>query len=371
MAPYFTDQSFIMSSSPDKTPSTIARYTAASILIGFLSLFCYYAYPPVSSTPGLTTSMHGYTTPLALTAFYLLSLPSLRYVTETYLAPRYDMKALLTESMIIYNIAQVFLNGWIVYVIVNAVVNGGHPLIGSRSLNGVAINSGASYAVWVHYCDKYLEFFDTYFMVLRGKMDQVSFLHIYHHTTIAWAWWIAVRFSPGGDIYFGALLNSFIHVLMYSYYALALLKVHCPWKRFLTQAQLLQFTSVVIYTIVTAHQHYYYVPHEAIEGEQPSLRTYYYCCMVQVFEMVSLFILFSLFYKKKYSKKNKKGDQNSTQSSLAAKESIEDECHKAMGEISVAAKEVAGHAAKDASKFVGTATRAVKRTNGKSRVGVM
>lgn len=360
-----------MSSSPDKTPSIIARYTTASILVGFLSLFCYYAYPPASATPGLTAPMHGYATPLALTAFYLLSLPSLRYVTETYLAPRYDMKLLLTEAMVIYNVAQVLLNGWMVYAMVNALVNGGHPFMGSRSLSGVSISSGASYAVWVHYCDKYLEFFDTYFMVLRGKMDQVSFLHIYHHTTIAWAWWIAVRFSPGGDIYFGALLNSIIHVLMYSYYVLALLKVHCPWKRFLTQAQLLQFTSVVIYTIATARQHYYYVPHEAIEGEQPSLKTYYLCCVVQVFEMVSLFILFSFFYKRKYSKKHEKGKRISRQSAAAAKESIEDECHKAMGEISVAAKEVAENAAKDASKFVGTATRAVKRKNGTSRVGAI
>jgi len=37
----------------------------------------------------------------------------------------------------------------------------------------------ASYAVWVHYCDKYLEFFDTYFMVLRGKMDQVRLFCLY------------------------------------------------------------------------------------------------------------------------------------------------------------------------------------------------
>jgi len=239
--------------------------------------------------------------------------------------------------------------------------------MGSRSLTGVSISSGSSYAVWVHYCDKYLEFFDTYFMVLRGKMDQVSVLHIYHHTTIAWAWWFAVRFSPGGDIYFGALLNSSIHVLMYSYYALALLKVPCPWKRYLTQAQLLQFTSVVIYTMATAYQHYHYVPHEAIEGEQPSLTTYVYCCVVQVFEMVSLFILFCLFYKRKYAKKQKKGEANNRRQLLAAKESNEDECHKAMGEISVAAKEVAEYAAKDASILVGTAKRAVKITSGKGR----
>lgn len=356
-----------MCSHPDKTPSPLARYTTASIFIAILSLWSYHAYPPKTATPGLTSEMHDYKVPLALTAFYLISLPTLKWFTENFLAPRYDMKLLLTESMVIYNVAQVFLNGWMVYAMVNAVVNGGHPFIGSRSLSGMAIHSGASYAVWVHYCDKYLEFLDTYFMILRGKMDQVSFLHIYHHTTIAWAWWIALRYSPGGDIYFGALLNSIIHVMMYSYYALALMKVSCPWKRFLTQAQLLQFTSVVIYTISTAYLHYYYVPHEAIEGEQPSLMTYYFCCAVQVFEMVSLFVLFSLFYKRKYSKKNSEGKSDSKSST---KES-EDQCHKAMGEISVAAKEVAGHAAKDAGKFVATATKAVKRSNGSSRVGVM
>ena len=86
------------------------------------------------------------------------------------------MKLLLTESMIIYNVAQVALNGWMVHAIIDALVYRGHPFIGSRSLSGVAISSGSSYAVWVHYCDKYLEFFDTYFMVLRGKMDQVSYV---------------------------------------------------------------------------------------------------------------------------------------------------------------------------------------------------
>jgi len=360
-----------MSASPDKTPSVTARYTTAAILVGFFALFGAHALPPASATPGLTAPMHGPATPLALTAGYLLSLPALRYVTDRYLAPRYDMKALLTEAMVLYNVAQVLLNGWMVYAIVRALVVGGHPFIGSRGLTGAAIGSGASYACWVHYCDKYLEFFDTYFMILRGKMDQVSFLHIYHHATIAWAWWFAIRFSPGGDVYFGALLNSVIHVLMYSYYALALLKVRCPWKRYLTQAQLLQFTSVVVYTVATAYRHYRYLPHEAIAGEQPSWTTYWHCCAVQVWEMVSLFILFSIFYKKKYTKKPRGAEGRDRQATPTTKETLEDECHKAMGEISVAAKEVAGHAAKDASKLVGTARRAVKRTNGASRVGAM
>ncbi|KAL7553236.1 hypothetical protein ACHAWF_016497 [Thalassiosira exigua] len=340
----------------DKTPSLAARYTAASVLVGFLSAWSYCAFPSASSTPGLTAPMHSYRVPLALTAFYLVSLPSLRWFTDKFLATRYDMKLLLTEAMIVYNVAQVLLNGWMVYAMIDAVLNKGHPFIGSRSLVGVAVNSGASYAVWAHYCDKYLEFFDTYFMILRGKMDQVSFLHIYHHTTIAWAWWIAMTYSPGGDIYFGALLNSFIHVLMYSYYALALLKVRCPWKRYLTQAQLLQFTSVVVYTFATAYKQYKELPHEAIEGERPSLNTYLFCCVVQVLEMVSLFVLFMVFYKKSYAKKGGKKKDSTTKES-------EDQCHKAMGDISTAAKEVAGHAAKDAGKFVQSATNVVKRTN--------
>nr|AAV67800.1 polyunsaturated fatty acid elongase 2 [Thalassiosira pseudonana] len=349
-----------MCSSPpsqSKTTSLLARYTTAALLLLTLTTWCHFAFPAATATPGLTAEMHSYKVPLGLTVFYLLSLPSLKYVTDNYLAKKYDMKSLLTESMVLYNVAQVLLNGWTVYAIVDAVMNRDHPFIGSRSLVGAALHSGSSYAVWVHYCDKYLEFFDTYFMVLRGKMDQVSFLHIYHHTTIAWAWWIALRFSPGGDIYFGALLNSIIHVLMYSYYALALLKVSCPWKRYLTQAQLLQFTSVVVYTGCTGYTHYYHTKHGADET-QPSLGTYYFCCGVQVFEMVSLFVLFSIFYKRSYSKKNKSGGKDSKKNDDG---NNEDQCHKAMKDISEGAKEVVGHAAKDAGKLVATASKAVKR----------
>lgn len=126
-------------------------------------------------------------------------------------------------------------------------------------------------------------------------------------------------------------------------------------------AQLIQFTSVVIYTVCTAYLHYYNVPHEAIEGVQPSLRTYYTCCLVQVFEMVSLFILFSLFFQKKYSSSKKSGGKKmlkKSTSSMSVKDDA-DQCQKAMGEISTAAKD----AAQVAAKNVKVATQAVKRTN--------
>jgi len=200
------------------------------------------------------------------------------------------VKVLLKETMVVYNGGQVLLNGWMVYRFLDAVINKGHPFIGDLYTS----NTGATFAVWIHYMDKYLEFFDTFFMVLRGRMDQVSFLHIYHHISIAWAWWFAMLCFPGGDAYFGALLNSWIHVMMYSYYTLSLLKFSCPWKRYITQAQLLQFTSVVVYTAFS-----FVVVYR--EGEAEA--RHYACFAVQTFEMVSLFYLFSLFYSRAYKKK--------------------------------------------------------------------
>jgi len=311
-------------------------------MTGCLAVWGKYAFPPEDATPGLTAPLQSWRVPCALTLFYLVSLPALRYFTERFLAPRYDMKLLLTESMVIYNVAQVGLNGWMVYRIINALQNG-HPFIGDVS----TISTGASYAVWVHYCDKYLEFFDTYFMVLRGKMDQVSFLHIYHHTTIAWAWWIAFVCCPGGDVYFGALLNSIIHVMMYSYYALALLKVSYPWKKYLTMAQLLQFASVVIYSACCLRTNY-------VKGQAST--KFYIAVVTQVFEMVSLFVLFSFFFKRSYAKKQNKGA-----STKSAAEEAEDQCQKAVSTFTEASKELAGTAAKDASKLMASAQSAIQK----------
>jgi hypothetical protein len=101
-----------------------------------------------------------------------------------------------------------------------------------------------------------------------------------------------LKLYPGGDIYFGALLNSWIHVMMYSYYTLSLLQIQCPWKKYLTMAQLAQFMSVVAYSIFSMA----YMPKE---GNWK----HYLAYSVQVFEMVSLFVLFMGFYRKAYSKK--------------------------------------------------------------------
>ena len=341
-------------------PGVIPRYICLSILVGVFAVWHKYTFiVEEEGVPSLDFPLHSFHIPLFLTVTYLVSLPILNKFVSNYLAPRYDMKALLFESMVFYNVAQVCMNVWMVWRFINAVLNRGHPFIGSVD----AASAGTTFAIWVHYTNKYLEFLDTYFMVLRGKMEQVSvvffvwhlkyfslvphlwqtsskfqvsFLHVYHHTTIAWAWWAGLHLMPGGDSYFGALLNSMIHVMMYSYYCLALFKISCPWKRYLTQAQLAQFTIVVIYSFICI----------TMWGEKRDWKGVS-CIFIQVGEMTSLFVLFARFYKKSYKKKSRNGKKE------------EDECSKAMGAISNSATEGLRSAAKETNKIVSKANSIV------------
>ncbi|XP_041365542.1 elongation of very long chain fatty acids protein 4-like isoform X2 [Gigantopelta aegis] len=106
-------------------------------------------------------------------------------------------------------------------------------------------------ALWWFYFSKLLEMLDTIIFILRKKNNQVSFLHVYHHATMFPIWWIGVKWVAGGQSFFGAMINSFIHVIMYSYYGLAALgpqfQKYLWWKRYLTKLQLIQFMAGIIH----------------------------------------------------------------------------------------------------------------------------
>lgn len=153
-------------------PSFVARYTCVSILVGIFALWGQYAFVDEDKIPGASdVELHSWQFPALMGISYLLSLPALRWFSNKFLLPNVDVKLLLRESMILYNAAQVVINGWMVYRFIDAVLFRGHPAIGGPI---DLVDTGATYAIWVHYCDKYLEFLDTYFMVLRGRMDQVG-----------------------------------------------------------------------------------------------------------------------------------------------------------------------------------------------------
>ncbi|XP_016403635.1 elongation of very long chain fatty acids protein 4-like, partial [Sinocyclocheilus rhinocerous] len=95
---------------------------------------------------------------------------------------------------------------------------------------------------WWFFFSKVIELSDTVFFILRKKNSQLTFLHVYHHGTMIFNWWAGVKFVAGGQSFFIGLLNTFVHIVMYSYYGLAALGPHMQiylwWKRYLTSLQL-------------------------------------------------------------------------------------------------------------------------------------
>ncbi|KAK8729008.1 hypothetical protein OTU49_008586 [Cherax quadricarinatus] len=102
-------------------------------------------------------------------------------------------------------------------------------------------------ALWWYYISKLVEFTDTLFFILRKKTNQLTFLHIYHHSTMFCLWWIGIKWVAGGSSFLAAMMNSFVHVIMYAYYGLSALgpsmQKYLWWKKHITCIQLVQFAS--------------------------------------------------------------------------------------------------------------------------------
>lgn len=145
------------------------------------------------------------------------------------------------------------------------------------------------------YCSKILEFNDTFIMLLKQNFRQISFLHIYHHASIFAIWWLVSYWAPTGDSYFPAMLNSFIHVIMYGYYFLAGIGVNSvrAVKKYVTKMQIIQFCFMMVqanYNLCFVHSSKVDFP----EGAQPYPMSL--SALLWVY-MVSMLSLFYNFYK--------------------------------------------------------------------------
>lgn len=89
------------------------------------------------------------------------------------------------------------------------------------------------------------------FFVLRKKTSQVSTLHVIHHGCMPMSVWFGVKFTPGGHSTFFGLLNTFVHIVMYSYYLFAAmgpqLQKYLWWKKYLTTLQMFQFIAIMVH----------------------------------------------------------------------------------------------------------------------------
>jgi fatty acid desaturase (delta-4 desaturase) len=142
------------------------------------------------------------------------------------------------------------------------------PCLGFPNLFGVntKFDKRGEWFVFVHYLSKYLDWFDTLWIVLNKKRSQLSFLHIYHHGTIVSVWGMLLLSGVGsGATRYGAWINSLTHVIMYSHYLWTSFGLKNPFKRLITLWQIGQFYSclahafVVMFFDTTAVQQYAWI----------------------------------------------------------------------------------------------------------------
>lgn len=120
---------------------------------------------------------------------------------------------------------------------------------------------GMEWYFQIFYYSKYVEFIDTFFLVMAGvaNLGMKMTLHFYHHLitpTICYSTW----FYPCTGGWAGPLTNSFVHVIMYGYYGLSVLFPSIKkYGNLVTYVQLTQFIGVIMY-------HLWFVIPEALGG---------------------------------------------------------------------------------------------------------
>ncbi|XP_049537977.1 elongation of very long chain fatty acids protein AAEL008004 isoform X2 [Anopheles darlingi] len=158
----------------------------------------------------------------------------------------------LKNTLIVYNFVQVVFSAWLFY---ECLMGGWWDTYSFRCQPVDHSNTGQAmrmvHACWWYYFSKFTEFFDTFFFVLRKKSSQVSTLHVIHHGCMPMSVWFGVKFTPGGHSTFFGLLNTFVHIVMYTYYLFTALgpqfQKYLWWKKYLTGLQMVQFVLIMVH----------------------------------------------------------------------------------------------------------------------------
>lgn len=150
----------------------------------------------------------------------------------------------------------------------------------------------AFFWAYIFYLSKILEFIDTLLIILSGSIGRLSFLHVYHHSTVLIMCYIWLETSQ--SLFPVALVtNATVHTVMYGYYLMCTLGIRPSWKRLVTDCQIVQFVFSFLVSGVMLYYHFTRYPCSGFLG----------WCFNAAFN-ASLLYLFIDFHSKNY--KNKK-----------------------------------------------------------------
>jgi len=194
--------------------------------------------------------------------------------------------------LLLYNFTCVVLAGYVVWGIMYSARSVQRNFVCNRTvIPGQGDDDGhagfLAHVFWVFFAQKFWEFLDTWFFLLRMSFRQVTFLHVFHHCSINIVVGLILPFDFNGDMYLPILLNAFVHVLMYSHYLVSAIGLPTPWKPYLTSMQLVQFCLIAVQSAVSLH-------HGSRCGAP------YFAKVIMVTYMMSMLVLFGHFFLKSY-----------------------------------------------------------------------
>lgn len=184
---------------------------------------------------------------LSMTYLYLIKVVGPRFMANR---PAYELRGVL----MVYNVFQIVFNGWIFYELGRSGWFQGTINIFCQPIDFSETDPDAMRMVtagYWFYISKFVDFFDTFFFVLRKRTRQITVLHLVHHAILPVSLWPGIRFASGGHASFFALLNSLVHVIIYFYYLVAAMgprfEKYVRWKRHLTNCQIAQFVAASVH----------------------------------------------------------------------------------------------------------------------------
>ncbi|KAG0416460.1 Elongation of fatty acids protein sre1, partial [Dictyocoela roeselum] len=150
--------------------------------------------------------------------------------------------------------------------------------------------------IYLFYLSKYYELVDT--IILHINKKRASFLQTYHHAGAIIATFLLTNSKTQmGWIFIS--LNTFVHSIMYLYFAFTCIGIRFKYKHFITNMQIMQFLA----GIVLLGMHLLFAENPLSDGVDKYANAF--TVFFNLFYVVVLIVLFNGFFKRTYGDKRK------------------------------------------------------------------
>lgn len=237
-------------------------------------------FAPVSSV---------YYPPIAIIIYLTLIFSLQRYMRTR---PPIKLRALTFSHNVLLCILSIFMGVGVLSEVLKILFNNSLSTALRNVLcdpHGQSMSGRMGWWMYVFYLSKFYELGDTVIMVLKKR--PLNFLHVYHHCIVIPLFYVYM--STGMVLqWILVVANSSVHVAMYYYYAMSAIGQKVWWKKYITQAQIIQF--IIDLTATWPYPFLYF----SASGCSGSMRGWLFGQAVGA----SFFKLFCDFYFRSYTK---------------------------------------------------------------------